>query len=165
MEQLLRTMQEKLPEVYVQLVDLGKVAGSEYLFLATYNALKSFNSKQPISRTLSMEILLYVSANRQISEALKRAGVVGGTREMGAVAVGWSHEAALAARDLLEQLIGVKSDDDLLDSWPRSRIEAVKRNYGIDSEELTAITRDNEEPCKAIERLTIERSALLTVRR
>lgn len=164
-EEILRTTQEKLPEVCVQLVDLRKVAGSRHLFLATYNALKSFNSKQSISRTLSMEILLYVSANRQINEALKRAGITDDTQEIAAIAVGPSHEAVAAARDLLELLVDTRSRDELLDSWPASRIEAVRRNYGIGSEELTAVIREDEDTSKAVERLAIERSALLTVTR
>lgn len=165
MEEILRTTQETLPEVCVQLMDLGKVAGSRYLLLSTYNALKSFYSKQPISRTLSMEILLYVSANRQIIEALKRVGITADTQEIAAVAVGPSREAVITARDLLERLLGIKSADELLDSWPADRIDAVQKNFGIGSDELSATIRKDEDACKAIERLAIERSALLTVRK
>jgi tRNA threonylcarbamoyladenosine modification (KEOPS) complex Cgi121 subunit len=164
-EEVLRSTQEKLPEVHVQLVDLGKVAGSRYLFLATYNALKSFYSKQHISRTLSMEILLYVSAKRQINEALKSVGIAVNTQEIAAIAVGPSRMAAIAARDLLEQLLGVRCVDELLDSWSADRIDAVQKNFGIASEELSATMREGEDACKAIERLAIERAALLTVRK
>ena len=69
---VLRKVHDEYPNVSVQFVDLDNVPGSRYLFLATLNALKSFRSKQPISKTLGMEILLYVSASRQIAEAVRK---------------------------------------------------------------------------------------------
>jgi tRNA threonylcarbamoyladenosine modification (KEOPS) complex Cgi121 subunit len=164
-EEILRTVQERLPKVCAQLVDLNKVAGSRYLFLATYNALKSFHARQSISRTLGMEILLYVAANRQISEALRRVGIGVETQKIAAIAVSHKREEAVAAGDLLEELFNVKSTDELLDSWPSERVESVKSGFGISSKELAATIRRNEDTSKAIERLAIERSALLTIRK
>jgi len=69
-DEVLGGVGKRFPEVCVQLVDLNRVAGSRYLLLAILNAVKSFQSKQPIAKTLSMEILLYVAASRQISEAI-----------------------------------------------------------------------------------------------
>jgi tRNA threonylcarbamoyladenosine modification (KEOPS) complex Cgi121 subunit len=158
-------MQEKFPEVCVQLVDLNKTAGSRYLLLSTYNALKSFFSKHRISRTLSMEILLYVSANRQINEAIRRVGITADTQEIAAVAVGPSREAVIAAADLFEQLLGIKSADELLDSWPTNRIESIQQSFGITPSEISATLRKGEGICESIERLAIERSALLTVKK
>jgi len=164
-EEVLHAAQDKLPEVCVQMVDLDKVAGSRYLLLATYNALKSFRSKQPISRTLSMEILLYVSANRQINEALRRSGVTADTRETAVIAVGQSYVTVAAAKDLLEQLMGMQSSDGLLDFWSAHRIKRVQKNLDIARDEVLATIRDDETMCEAIERLAIEKSALLAVRR
>lgn len=164
-EEILRTAQERLPKVCAQLVDLNKAAGSRYLFLATYNALKSFHAKQSISRTLGMEILLYVAANRQISEALRRVGINIETQKIAAIAVGPTREEVIAAGNLLEELLNAKSTDELLDSWPSERTEAVKTGFGISPNELAATIRRNEDTSKAIQRLAIERSALLTVRK
>ncbi len=67
--------QAAFPNVTVQLFDLDRVAGSRHLLLATINAVKSYDSKRRISRSLGMEILLFVSGTRQISEAVKRVGI------------------------------------------------------------------------------------------
>ena len=158
-------MQEKFPEVCVQLMDLNKVAGSRHLLLSTYNAAKSFSSKQRISRTLSMEILLYVSANRQISEAIKRVGITTETRAIAAVIVSSSREAVLTAAELLEQVLGVKNTDELLDSWPSGRIECVQQSLGITAIELSATLCKGEDVRESIERLAIERSALLAIKK
>jgi len=164
-EEILRSTQEKFPEVCVQLMDLNKSAGSRYIFLSTYNALKSFHSKQRISRTLSMEILLYVSANRQINEAIKRVGITAETEKITAVAVGSLREAVIGAGELLEQILGIKSADELLDSWPPNRLDSIQQSFGITSKELSATIRKDEAICESIERLAIERSALLTVKK
>jgi tRNA threonylcarbamoyladenosine modification (KEOPS) complex Cgi121 subunit len=114
---------------------------------------------------LNMEILLYVSANRQINEAIKRVGITPETRAIAAVIVGPSRETVLAAAELLEQVLGVKNTDELLDSWPSDRIECVQQSLGITAIELSATLLKGEDVRESIERLAIERSALLAVKK
>ncbi len=80
----------EVSRVSVQCVDLDRVPGSHYLLLATVNALKSYRSKQPIAKSLGMELLLYISGNGQINEALTRVGVTSETKRTAALAVGSS---------------------------------------------------------------------------
>jgi len=164
-EDVLRSMQERFPEISLQLVDLDKVAGSRYLLLATFNALKSFRSKQPIARSLSMEILLYVAANRQIGEALKNVGVTANTRRVAAIVVGDSREKALNSAGALREILKKEESDQLVDEWDRTRIEHVRSALGIGDKEIGATLRKNEDPAKAVERLAIERSAMLTIKK
>lgn len=164
-ELILRGIREKYPQVSVQFVDLDKVPGSRYLFLATLNALKSFHSHQPISKTLSMEILLFVSAKRQINEAIRLVGMTPSTKKTAAVLVAGSEKEASGAAELLSQIMKQSSSDALLDHWSTERIKNVLSLYGIGSKELKATLRSNELRAQAIERLAIERSALLTVRK
>ena len=164
-EDVLRSMQEKFPDISVQLVDLDKVAGSRYLLLATFNALKSFRSKQPIARSLSMEILLYVAANRQIDEALKNVGVTAKTRKVAAIIVSKSREQVLNAAGALREILKKEESDQLVDEWDKERIEHVRSALGIGDKEIRATLRKNEDPAKAVERLAIERSAMLTIKK
>jgi tRNA threonylcarbamoyladenosine modification (KEOPS) complex Cgi121 subunit len=162
---VLHAVQEKHREVSLQFVDLEKVPGSRYLLLATLNALKSFHSSQPISRTLGMEILLYVSANRQIAEAIQLVGMTSDTGKVAALLVGKSEEEVSGAVELLGQILNQRSNDELIDHWSAERIENVLTIFGIGSKELKATLRKNETKAQAIERLAIERSALLAVRK
>jgi tRNA threonylcarbamoyladenosine modification (KEOPS) complex Cgi121 subunit len=164
-EHLLRSTQQKYPNVSVQVVDLNRVAGSRYLFLATFNALKSFRSAHPITHTLSMEMLLYVAANRQIGEALKIVGVTAETRNVAAIAEGASKEQILGVAANLCELLKKEENDRLLDRWDKGRMDNVRSTLGIRDRELRAIRRNNEDLAKAIERLAIERSAMLTIRK
>lgn len=164
-DHILQAVSERFPGTSVQFVDLDKVAGSRYLFVATYNALKSFSSKHPISRSLTMEILLYVSASRQIVEALKRVGVTPETKKIAALAVGPSINEVSATGTYLADIMQRKCVDSLLDEWPTTRIQNVRSALDIRDKELNAILREGEEPIKGIERLAIERSALLAVKK
>ena len=163
-EGLLRSAAEKYPDVSVQCVDLDRVPGSHYLLLATVNALKSYRSKQPIAKSLGMELLLYISGNRQINEALTHVGVTSETSRSAALAVGSSSDHVSATGNYLEQVLGQPGRDDLLDDWPRSRIENVRSGFEIGGKELKAIIRTKEPITSAIERLAIERSAMLALR-
>jgi len=163
-EQLLRSAAEKYPGVSVQCVDLDMVPGSRYLLLATVNALKSYHSKQPIAKSLGMELLLYISGNGQISEALTRVGVTPKTKRTAALAVGSSSNQVSAVGNYLEQVLGQHARDDLVDDWARSRIENVRSGFEIGDKELTAIIHAKEPITSAIERLAIERSAMLALK-
>ena len=163
-ELLLRSAVEKHPNVSVQCVDLDRVPGSHYMLLATVNAIKSYRSKQPIAKSLGMELLLYISGNRQINEALTRVGVTSETRRIAALTVGSSRDHVSTAGDYLERLLGQHGRDDLLDDWPRSRMENVRSGFEIGDKELKAIIRPKEPITGAIERLALERSAMLALR-
>ena len=164
-EQILKAMREKTPSVSVQLVDLDKVAGSRYLLLATFNALKSFRSRQPIARSLGMEMLLYIAANRQIGEALSRVGVTADTKRVAAVAVGNSREQVLGAATALSELLMKEPLDNLVDEWNPERIRNVRSLLDIGENELKATIRKDEAMPKTLERLAIERSAMLAIKK
>ncbi|OFX15396.1 hypothetical protein A3K71_00260 [archaeon RBG_16_50_20] len=161
----LRSIQEKSPDVTAQLVDLGRVPGSRYMLLAVLNALKSFHSKQPIARSLGMEILLYIAASRQIGEAIQRVGISSSTEKIVGILVGTTRDELLHATKSLARILNQKSDDDLIDNWSPDRIRNVQSIFEIRDMELKATLRAGEAKTKAIERLATERSALLTVRK
>jgi tRNA threonylcarbamoyladenosine modification (KEOPS) complex Cgi121 subunit len=111
-----------------------------------------------------MELLLYISGNSQINQALARVGVTSETNRTAALAVGSSRNQVLAMGNYLEKMLGQHGRDDLLDDWPRGRIENVRSGFEIGNKELKAIIRGKEPITSAIERLAIERSAMLTLK-
>jgi len=133
------------------------------MLLATFNAVKSYESKRRVSRSLGMEILLFVSGTRQIAEAIKRVGITPKTKRTAVIGVlpGNSDQSKLAA--FLGEIFGGKDDDSLLDRWTALRKSKVVRTFGIGDKELKAVLRDGEAAEKAIERLAIERSAMLAI--
>ena len=159
----MKEAQEKLQGTTIQLVDLDKVAGSRHLLLSTFNALSSYNSNRRISRSLAMEILLFVSGTGQITEAIERVGISPKTSRTAAVALVSSDVEAQRVENFLVDAFKKKADDKLLDKWTKQRRASVQGVYRISSKELIAAARENEKIEKAIERLAIERSAMLAI--
>jgi tRNA threonylcarbamoyladenosine modification (KEOPS) complex Cgi121 subunit len=160
---VLKEAQEKLQGTTIQLFDLDKVAGSRHMLLATFNALSSYNSNRRISHSLAMEILLFVSGTGQIVEAIKRVGISPKTSRTAALALVFSDVEAQRVENFLVDAFRKKADDTLLDSWTKQRRASVQGVYGISNKELGAATRENEKVERAIERLAIERSAMLAI--
>ena len=156
---------EKFADVSTQFVDLDKVPGSRFLFLAALNALKSIRSDHPISKTLSMEILLYTSARRQITEAVRLVGITPDTRRIAVFVVGQEEPSVASAVELVSENVGGASDDSILDDWSPTRIRNVRSIFGVGTKELEATLKKDESVSLGIQRLAIEKSALLTIRK
>ncbi len=58
-----------------QIVDAGRVAGRDHLFMAAVNAAKSTETGMAVSKSITVEALLYASAQDQITKALALLGV------------------------------------------------------------------------------------------
>lgn len=159
----LTSVQAQFPNITVQLFDLDRIAGSRHMLLATFNALKSYESRRRISRSLGMEVLLFISGTRQISEAIKRVGITPKTARTAVLSVLPEATDELKVVDSLGGIFREKDDDSLLDKWTSLRKSKVVRTFGIGDKELKAALREGEVIEKAIERLAIERSAMLTI--
>jgi tRNA threonylcarbamoyladenosine modification (KEOPS) complex Cgi121 subunit len=162
LEEVVGGVSGKYPNVSAQFADLDKVPGSRYLYLAGLNAIKSFKSK-PISKSLGMEMLLYIAANRQISEAIRLVGITSETKRITAILIGKTEQGVSEAAGLLCNVLKQNGSDSLVETWSVERIRNVRSIYGIGPKELKATLRANERPAEAVERLAIERSALLTI--
>ena len=158
----MKEVHEKCPDATVQLFDLDRVAGSRHLFLAAYNAEKSYNSKRRISRSLAMEILLFVSGTRQITEALERVGISQETTRSAVLAIASSDDEILTISNLLIEKFSHNHDDSLLNIWTKEKRATIRRIFAIGTKELKATYGDGGLDM-AIEKLVIERSAMLTI--
>ena len=65
------------------LVDSRSVCGIEHLHQAAHLSLAAHNNSYNLSNDKSTEVLLYLTAQRQISKALKFAGINGSTKSIG----------------------------------------------------------------------------------
>ena len=108
-------------------------------------------------------MLLFISGTRQISEAIKRVGITPKTRKTAVIGVLPQNNDQAKVAALIAEIFGGKDDDSLVDRWTVLRKSKVIRTFGIGDKELKAALREGENVEKAIERLAIERSALLTI--
>jgi KEOPS complex subunit Cgi121 len=159
---VMKEANDRFPDAAVQFFDLDRVAGSRHLLLAAYNAMKSYNSSRRITRSLGMEVLLFVSGTRQITLALERVGINADTMSSAVMVLAASDEAIECISDMLIERFHQNCNDKLLDTWTGRRRELVQRVFGIGMKELKATNRTGGVE-KAIEKLAIERSAMLAV--
>ena len=146
----------------VQFFDATSIAGSVHLLFATINALKAFKQGRALARSLDVEVLLYVSAQRQISEAIRRTGLRDDSSEVAAVIIADDDLGLIKAEEHLVAFIPGKRDDLVLDISGKKR-DWLMDLYGVTELELQAVS--DPSLGDALPWLIVERCALLDVRR
>jgi len=147
-------------KVQVQLLKAGLVGGPEHLRFAARNALHSFRSKSPRSKSLAMEYLLYLSCQRQISKAIGLLGVGPTDHKVVLVALSESREALEDLEKATRSLLG-DPDDGLVEIGSKRKLAEIQRSYGVSKREMEAARFEGETDEHVLKRLIVERSALL----
>lgn len=161
-EKILRQIRSTSESVQVQLLKPGLVAGPEHLRMAAANALRSFKGKKPRSKSLAVELLLYISCQRQISKAIKLLGVESSDDEVVLVALS---DSKIALSDLEKNSTSIlgEVDDKLVEVGSKMKIAEIQRSYGVSNREIEAARVEKESVTECLKRLIVERSALLLV--
>jgi tRNA threonylcarbamoyladenosine modification (KEOPS) complex Cgi121 subunit len=145
----------------VQLVKADLIAGLEHLEFAARNALYSFKGKRRRSKSLAMELLLYISCQRQIAKAIRFLGVDSRDSRIALVALSESKEALEELARASQLIVAGEHDDDLIEIRSKQGVARLKRSYGVTSKEMEAARFEGETNSSVLKRLIVERSALL----
>ena len=84
-------------ESLIHIVDNRFIWGYRHLFSSIWHALKAEKGDKMISKTLSIEILLYTSGNRQIKKAIELSGVNDRTEEIAGILIGNTKELSVVS--------------------------------------------------------------------
>lgn len=161
-EKILRQLRLTSENVQVQLVKPELVAGPEHLRMAAANALRSFTGKKPRSKSLAVELLLYISCQRQISKAIKLVGVRPSDDKVVLVALSDSKIPLFALEKNSTSILG-ELDDKLVEVGSTMKLAEIQRSYGVSNREIEAARFEKESVTGCLKRLIVERSALLLV--
>jgi len=134
----------------VQLLNAKMVCDKDHLITASEHALRAFARGENVASTMSMELLLYASGQRQIDTAIERMGVHTSDREIAVVVLG---EGKVDISQLLRSL-GLERDDAVLKVG-----EEKLRRWGVTEREMATVDPDHRED------LILEKVALLVVQR
>jgi tRNA threonylcarbamoyladenosine modification (KEOPS) complex Cgi121 subunit len=110
-----------------------------------------------------MELLLYISCQRQIARAIKFLGVDSKDSRVALVALSGSKEALMEIARRSGVILGGQQDDDLVEIRSEQRVAALQRSYGVTSKEMEAARLEGEIDSSVLKRLIVERSALLDI--
>ncbi|MGQ9507440.1 MAG: KEOPS complex subunit Cgi121 [Candidatus Bathycorpusculaceae bacterium] len=162
-EFLKKINKEKPSNVEVQFFDAKFIATWQHLYFAALNALTAFKNKTNISKSLTIETLLYASAQRQIRKAMENLGIKRGTSEIAVLIIGEKPDMVKSALRMVSKHINAKEDESVLE-MSKGKNELIKKTFGILELELkTAMKKDDLE--NALINLVIERMALLATQR
>ena len=128
----------------VVLFDADKIAGSAHIESAVAHAKRSFAEGKQIARSLSMEILVYASGQRQCSLASKFGLHDGENKVYVLILDGDEEKAAALVREIVSECEPFVPNE-----------ERLKAEFGITDAEMEAAGENR------IEELVIERVALV----
>jgi tRNA threonylcarbamoyladenosine modification (KEOPS) complex Cgi121 subunit len=161
-EKTLRRLRSANNRVQVQLLKAHLVAGPEHLRFAARNALRSFGGRNQRSKSLAVELLLFISCQRQISKAISFLGVEPSDDQVVLVALSESKEALLEFENVSTSLLG-ESDESLVEIASERKLGEIQRSYEVSKKEMEATRFEGESDAQVLKRLIVERSALLSI--
>jgi tRNA threonylcarbamoyladenosine modification (KEOPS) complex Cgi121 subunit len=150
-------------EAEVQFFNADLIADWQHLYFATVNALTAFRNQLNISNSLAVEIILYASGCRQISDAIEKLGVKPETSNVAVLILSESCKKVNRTLKIVSDLIGGKPDDSVLELTDR-KSENVKRLFEISDIELQAKLESEKDEKKVLTKLVIEHVALLSTK-
>ncbi len=113
------------------------VAGPIYLMAVAQNALNAWRGNYAHSRSLSVEIVVYASAQRQISNALQELGVENMPESVALVAIGENESNTVEHVSAIINWVGHERHP--LFEQSKERFEQIKKHFGITDIEIQAI--------------------------
>lgn len=150
-------------DVEFQFFDAKLVATWQHLYFAALNALKAFENKENISKSLAMETMLYASAQRQIQKAVELLGIKPNSSEIAVLIIGGNLQNVKLALSSIAKLTNAERSDLVL-TLSEEKNEAIRKVFGISEAEVKAAMAGGTHE-KAIVNLVIERVALLATQR
>jgi KEOPS complex subunit Cgi121 len=136
----------KKNKVEIQLIDADMICGKIHLLSAVGHAKRSFGARKNTCTTLSKEILLYASGERQIKNALKKMGIKKDTKRIVIIVIGNCNIKALL------ESIDFTIDNSVLDK----KIEVLQK-FRISKKEIDSIIKSR------IYDLILEKVAMIDV--
>lgn len=158
---LLHTLRKNLGKSPLQILDAAYIAGKQHVLFATINALNAFKQGNNLSAHIEVEVLLYISAQRQISKAIELIGVKQQTRHIAVIFLTSNREEAKRKEIILQQSISGQRDDSII-NLDESKRPLLMKAFNISPIQLQATAKQGLE---ALEALIIEKSAMLAVRK
>ena len=149
--------------VTAQICSASRIATWEHIFFSVLYAKHAFTQKRNISKQLAMEVLLYISGQRQIRIALNEIGIESGDNAI--IILGNSEESMKQALAECEKLLGGVKADEILALYDDSKFSAIQGYFQITDGELNAISLSNTQDSKntALVKVVLNRVALVAL--
>ena len=148
-------------EVVLQVVDADCIASWRHAISAAVKALRAFNESRNVCDKVEVEVILYLSGRRQIRDAIEAVGVKSSSTRLAVICLAEDAESASSAVNCFRSAIGGVIDNSVLEIKSAEKAEILRGVYDINDDELSAVMRNDVDFGGAIERIVIERGAIL----
>ncbi len=122
-------------DMVIQVVNADFVYGKYHLFSAVEHTIRSFKNRMNSLNSLSLEMLLYASGERQIQKAIEKIGIKNGNQKIAFIFI--KENNIKISDDEVEHVLSslnLKRDDKVLEG----DVDTLKR-FGIAEDELSTI--------------------------
>ena len=122
-------------DMMIQVINADFVYGKDHLFSAVEHTIRSFKNQMNSLNSLSLEMLLYASGERQIQKAIEKIGIKNGNRKIAFIFIKENNRKILD--DEVEHVLSslnLERDDKVLEGG----VDTLKR-FGITEDELSTI--------------------------
>lgn len=156
----LEAIRKQIPEdTEVQFFNADLVASWQHLYFAILNALTAFRTHRNISKSLAVEVMLYVSAQRQITKAIELSGVKPNSTNIAIVILGENPKSVETALSAVAKRVGKNPDETVLE-LSQEKIVRIRQAFSVSDVELETV-KANGNAEQALVDVVVERVALL----
>ncbi|MFX0081334.1 MAG: KEOPS complex subunit Cgi121 [Candidatus Hodarchaeota archaeon] len=176
---IIEELQNKYEESTIQFISDKYLLNQDHIFIACYYMQKAFFHKTHISNKKNIELLLYLSSNRQISKAIESFGIDYYDLKEGniIICIVSPYDNLYKINEELIQILDVKEIDltinnlriekinTIIDKFDinSSQIKSVLKSYGNKEKDLVEFKNDLESLSRAIFDLICEKMALVNI--
>lgn len=161
---LVKLASEKDEGIYaIQFLDSSLIVSIGHLLSAAQNAVNAWKGDYMLTRGLDAEILVYASAQRQISRAIENLGIRDGLQSIALVVVGGSKKDV---RNVITKMITKVGEEVKTAFVPdRERLERIMHHYGVSEKEVNALTDSDEIEiwAEALSRCVVSRVSIVAL--
>ena len=149
--------------IIIQVCDAARIATWAHVFFGALYAMLAFKQDRAISNQLALEILLYISGQRQIKIALETFGIRSGSCTL--IILGNSEETLSRALKECQSVIGGMPADEVLTLFDDSKWETIQDYFQITDQEIDAIAQSNTKGAReeALVKIVLNRIALVAL--
>ncbi|MBD3229813.1 MAG: hypothetical protein GF329_16645 [Candidatus Lokiarchaeota archaeon] len=151
-------------DIKIQLLNADKVGTWEHLFFSAINALKSFEGGYNLADNLTVELLLYVSANRQISLAIDNFGISKDIRSIAIVLFAEFLDSVKNGSERIKSFLNSSENLKLLEI-NEHKFKILQKLFDIQPEEIDNLAEDQslEAKIETLIKIIIDRGAMVAL--
>jgi len=143
------TIFSKKNDCIIQVFDADLIFGKNHIITSIDHALRSIEQKKNTTNSIAMEIMLYVSGERQLKLAIPKMGIKNYTKKIALILISNNIKITNNFIDEFLKFLSLKRCDAVLNCN-----EKKLNKFGIDENEIKTISKNN------YEKLVIEKVAV-----